>query len=51
MRRLVRPHFLHSRPLKWSYDVITIVLSRYLFEFGIISVDQLWMRQSILFWR
>ncbi|XP_064382585.1 lysophospholipid acyltransferase 6-like [Halichondria panicea] len=49
LRRLVRPHFLHS-PFKWSYDVITIVLSRYIFDFGIISLDQLWMRQTILFW-
>ncbi|XP_064382586.1 lysophospholipid acyltransferase 2-like [Halichondria panicea] len=50
LRRLIRPHFLHSPPLKWSYDVITIVLSRCAYELGIIPIDQLWTRPSILFW-
>ncbi|XP_064382584.1 lysophospholipid acyltransferase 6-like [Halichondria panicea] len=50
MRRLVRPHFQSSLLLKWSYDVITMLLTRLYMDYTIASFILMYIGSGMLFW-
>ena len=50
IRRLARPHFQSSLPLKWTYDIVTIVVTAIFLGFAGITFHLLWLKECLLFW-
>ncbi|XP_064382588.1 lysophospholipid acyltransferase 2-like [Halichondria panicea] len=50
MRRLIRPHFQSSLPLKWSYDVLTIVATHLCMDYCQLPIAYLWLSPSLQFY-
>ena len=50
IRRLVRPYFQGSLPLKWCYHVATWTATRMLLDFGTLPFEFMWMNLGLCFW-
>ena len=50
IRRLVRPYFQGSLPLKWGYHVITWALTKLFLDFGAMPVEFMWLHAVLRFW-
>ena len=51
MRRLVRPHFLGSAPLKLAYDIATFLVTRIFLDFGTLPFAMMWLKSGFAYWR
>ena len=50
IRRLIRPYFQGSLPLKLGYHVITWALTKLFLDFGALPVELMWLRAALRFW-
>ena len=50
IRRLVRPYFQGSLPLKWGYHVATWTATRMLLDFGALPFEFMWVNLGLRFW-
>ncbi len=51
MRRLVRPYFQSSTSLRWTYDVVGIVLTHLYMDYTVTPFILMWAGSGMLFWR